>query len=134
MQKAPPGVALETRKDGKVNLSLELDGPWARIRATGYLSRQAGENLSVLLRDLGRMDIFEIELDLSQCSPVCVGALETLLDCKFHLADHRVKVVFSQRQPAVSKVFQIMGLHPDGELPATDSPRSPRQQGSGRRV
>jgi len=113
-----------------VNLSLDLDGTGARIRATGYLSRQAGENLSVLLRDLGRMDIFEIELDLSQCSPVCVGALETLLDCKFRLAGRGVRMVFSKPQPAVSKVFQIMGLQQDGELPATDNPRSPRQQGS----
>ncbi len=117
-----------------MNLSLELDGPSARIRATGYLSRQAGENLSVLLRDLGRMDIFELDLDLSQCSPVCVGALETLLDCKFQLADHGVKVVFSQRQPAVSKVFQIMGLRPDGELPATDGPPGLGQQSSGHHV
>ena len=103
-----------------MNLSLDLDGPGARIRVTGYLSRQAGENLSVLLRDLGRMDIFEIELDLSQCSPVCVGALETLLDCKFRLAARGVRMVFSKLQPAVSKVFQIMGLRQDGELPASE--------------
>ncbi len=93
---------------------------------TGYLSRQAGENLSVLLRDLGRMDIFEIELDLSQCSPVCVGALETLLDCKFRLAARGVRMVFSKRQPAVSKVFQIMGLRQDGELPAEAGVRGNR--------
>ena len=58
LQKVRSRVALETRKDGMVNLSLDLDGPGARIRATGDLSRQAGENLSVLLRDLGSMDIF----------------------------------------------------------------------------
>jgi len=113
-----------------VNLSLDLDGPWARIRATGYLSRQAGENLSVLLGDLGRMDISEIELDLSQCSPVCVVALEILLECKFALAGDGVGVVFSRRQPAVSKVFQIMGLRQDGELLTTARPHDSEKQTS----
>lgn len=111
-----------------MNLLLDLDGPRARIRATGYLSRQAGENLAVLLRDLGTMEISEIELDLSQCSPVCVGALETLLECKFRLAGDGVRVVFSRRQPVVSKAFQIMGLRHDGELPATDSRRKSGKQ------
>jgi hypothetical protein len=80
------------------------------------------------------MDIFEIELDLSQCSPICVGALETLLGCKFRLAGSGVRMVFSKRKPAVSKVFQIMGLRQDGELPATDSPSDPGQQTSGNHV
>jgi hypothetical protein len=100
---------------GKVNLSLEMNESWARIRVAGYLNRGAGENLSVLLRDLARMDIAEIEIDLSQCSPVCVGALELLLDRKFQLAARGVKVVFGSRQPAVSRAFEIMGLRADGE-------------------
>ena len=98
-----------------MNLSLDLDGQLARIRVTGYLSRQAGENLSVLLRDLGRMEIVEIRLDISQCSPVCVGALELLLDAKFRLAASGVSVHFSQPPPTVSRVFEIMGLRSNGE-------------------
>lgn len=99
-----------------MNLSLDMEGPWARIRATGYLSRQAGENLSVLMRDLGKMEIREIELDLSRCSPVCVGALEVLLDCKFRLGGSGVTVAFAGRPPAaVTRAFQIMGLKDDGE-------------------
>jgi anti-anti-sigma regulatory factor len=61
------------------------------------------------------MEIAEIEIDLSQCSPVCVGALELLLDRKFQLAAKGVKVVIASRQPAVSRAFEIMGLRPDGE-------------------
>ena len=98
-----------------MNLSLELDGQGARIRVTGYLSRPAGENLSVLLRDLGRMEIRRLVLDISQCSLVCVGALETLLDTKFQLAAVGVTVHFGQPPPTVSKVFEIMGLQSDGE-------------------
>lgn len=101
-----------------VDLSLELDGPRAMIRTSGYLSVQASENLSVLLRDLGSMDIFELNLDISRCSPVCVGALENLLDTKFRLANEGVTLVFSRPPQAVSRVFQIMGLKSDGELPA----------------
>ncbi len=101
-----------------MDLSLELDGHQATIRATGYLSLQASENLSILLRDLGRMDISELSLDISRCSPVCVGALETLLDTKFRLANDGVALVFSRPPQAVSRVFQIMGLKSDGELPA----------------
>ena len=102
-----------------MNLSLNLDGRLARIRVTGYLSRQAGENLSVLLRDLGRMEIVEIHLDISQCSPVCVGALELLLDAKFRLAASGVAVHFRQPPATVSRVFEIMGLRSDGEPLAT---------------
>lgn len=98
-----------------VNLSLDLDGAAARIRVTGYLSRPAGENLSVLLRDLGRMEIVEIQLDLSRCSPVCVGALEVLLDTKFRLAGSGIGIRFNRPPATVSKVFEIMGLEPDGE-------------------
>ena len=100
-----------------MDLSLELDGHRATIRATGYLSLQASENLSILLRDLGRMDIVELYLDISQCSPVCVGALETLLETKFRLASEGVALVFSRPPQAVSRVFQIMGLGANGELP-----------------
>lgn len=117
-----------------VNLSLDLDEPRARIRATGYLNRQAGENLSALLRDLGRMDIVDLELDLSQCSPVCVGALEVLLDCKFRLAGEGVRVVFSKPKPTVSKVFQIMGLRPDGEVATATGADDAGQQTSPRHV
>lgn len=102
-----------------MNLSLELDGSRARILTTGYLSRKAGENLSVLLRDLGRMEIGEIHLDISQSSPVCVGALESLLDAKFRLSARGVAVHFGQPPRTVSKVFEIMGLESDGE------PRAP---------
>ena len=98
-----------------MNLSLEMNDSSARIRASGYLNRRAGENLSVLLRDLAKMEITEIEVDLSQCSPVCVGALELLLDRKFQLAATGVKVVFGSLQPAVSRAFEIMGLRADGE-------------------
>jgi hypothetical protein len=100
-----------------VDLSLELDGHRATIRATGYLSLQASENLCILLRDLGRMDILELCLDLSQCSPVCVGALETLLDTKFRLANEGVALEFERPPHTVSRVFQIMGLGANGELP-----------------
>lgn len=98
-----------------MNLSLDWDGSRARIRLTGYLSLKAGENVSVLLRDLGRMDLNEIYLDISKCSPVCVGALEILLESKFRLSGLGVRVVFSHSPPTISKVFQIMGLRPDGE-------------------
>ena len=69
-----------------VDLSLDLDEQRARIRVTGYLNLQAGRNLSVLLRDLGTMGAREIHLDIGECSPVCIRALECLLDAKFCLA------------------------------------------------
>jgi len=109
-----------------VNLSLDWDGSRARIRLTGYLSLQAGENVSVLLRDLGRMDLDEIDLDLSRCSPVCIGALESLLEVKFRLSGHGVRVKFRHSPPTLSKVFQIMGLRADGEVPADEGPHSRR--------
>ncbi len=117
-----------------MNLSLDLAGPRAGLRATGYLSQQAGENLSVLLRDLGRMEIAAIDLDLSQCSPVAVGALETLLDRKFRLAGDGVQLSFGHAPPTIAKVFQLMGLRPDGELPDADSRCSPGQPTSGHHV
>lgn len=98
-----------------MNLSLELNGSRATIRVTGYLSRPAGENLSVLLRDLGRMEVRSLTVDISGCSPVCVGALEALLDAKFRLAAIGVAVHLSQPPSTVRKVFQIMGLQSDGE-------------------
>ena len=99
-----------------MDLSLDLDGQRAEIRVNGYLSVDAGQNLSVLLRDLGRMHIREIHLDIARCSPVCVGALECLLDAKFCLAHEGVELVFREPPQTVSKVFQIMGLRADGEL------------------
>lgn len=108
---------------GEVNLSLDLDGRRAVVRATGYLSLQAGENLSVLLRDLGRMEIDEIRLDIAACSPVCITALESLLDRKFRLAHSGVNLTFSRPPVTVSKVFQIMGLRPNGELRQQAPPR-----------
>lgn len=106
-----------------MNLSLDLDGERAAIRATGYLSLQAGENLSVLLRDLGRMEIREINLDLAECSPVCIAALESLLDRKFRLAHNGVDLTFCRPPQTVSKVFQIMGLRSNGELVEEVNPR-----------
>ena len=111
-----------------MNLSLDLDGERAVIRATGYLSLQAGENLSVLLRDLGRMEIREIGLDIAGCSPVCIAALENLLDRKFQLAHHGVNMTFSRPSRSVSKVFQIMGLRPNGELLTGSGSGGPGQQ------
>ena len=107
----------------EVNLSLDLDGERAVIRATGYLSLQAGENLSVLLRDLGRMEIHEISLDIAGCSPVCIAALESVLDRKFRLAHEGVVLSFCRPPQTVSKVFQIMGLRSDGELVEEAYPR-----------
>ena len=99
-----------------MNLSLDLDDERAVIRATGYLSLQAGENLSVLLRDLGRMEIHQISLDIAECSPVCIAALESLLDRKFRLAQSGVHLTFCRPPQTVSKVFKIMGLRSSGEL------------------
>lgn len=98
-----------------MNLALDWNGREADIRATGYLSRRAGSNLAVILADLGRMEIQEIRLDLSGCSPVCVGAVEILLQVKFDLAVAGVSVRFSQSPPSVSRVFEIMGLQLNGE-------------------
>lgn len=98
-----------------MNLSLDLDGPKASIRVTGYLSVQAGKNLAVLLEDLGRLGSSIIELDLSDCSPVCVGALEVLLGSKFELFGKGVEVGFLHPPSTVSKTFEIMGLAADGE-------------------
>ena len=105
----------DMERTGPVDLSLDLIGQRAEIRVTGYLSVDAGRNLSVLLRDLGRMHIREIHLDIAQCSPVCVGALEHLLDVKFCLGHEGVELVFTRPPLTVSKVFQIMGLQADGE-------------------
>lgn len=102
-----------------MNLSLDLEANQARIRASGYLSRQASKNLAVLLKDLGRMGVETLHLDLSECSPVCVGALETLLDVKFFLAGLGVSLRFAQPPPSVSRVFEIMGLQSNGELPVS---------------
>lgn len=112
----------------EVNLSLDLDGRRAVIRVTGYLSLQAGDNLSVLLRDLGRMEIHEIRLDIAECSPVCIRALESLLDRKFRLAHNGVHLTFNRPPQTVSKVFQIMGLRPNGELLTDSDSGDPRQQ------
>lgn len=100
----------------EVNLSLDLSGSRAVVRVTGYLSQQAGKNLAVLLNDLGRMEIRVVDLDISRCTPVCMGGLETVLDVKFVLARAGVKVRFSHSPPTVAKVFRLMGLGSDGEL------------------
>ena len=110
-----------------VDLSLDLYGQQARIRVTGYLNLQAGRNLSVLLRDLGRMGSREIQLDIAECSPICIRALECLLEAKFCLAHEGVSMVFSRRPQTVSKVFRIMGLGANGELVTGSDSRTPRQ-------
>ena len=109
----------------KVNLSLDLQGSWARIGVSGYLSPQASGNLAALLSDLARMEFEEICLDLGECSPVSVAALEVLLERKFRLAELGVVVRFTSPPRTVSKVFQIMGLHPDGELPDMSLSKGP---------
>lgn len=82
---------------------------------TGYLSLRAGENLSDLLCDIGKMGATSIYLDLSQCSPICVGGLERLLEGKFDLASRGIQLTFHRSTPTLSKVLGIMGLQPDGE-------------------
>ena len=98
-----------------MNFSVDLAEPRASVRATGYLSQQAAENLSVLLRDLGRMDLREINVDISRCSPVCVRGLEKLLETKFELETGGIRLVFGRSTPTLTKVFLLMGLQPDGE-------------------
>ena len=107
-----------------MNLSLDLEESRATLRASGYLSLQAGENLAILVRDLGRMEVVEIDLDLSECSPVVVAALEILLDRKYRLAEEGVQLSFGPPPPTVAKVFQIMGLQADGELPTALRPNA----------
>lgn len=108
-------VASCFRKDGIVELSVDLSGRRVSVRVCGYLSLQAGRNLSALLGDLGRMKVVEIYLDISRCSPVCVGALESLLERKFQLDTVGVKLVFGPSTRTLTKVFGIMGLRPDGD-------------------
>jgi hypothetical protein len=96
------------------------------LRVNGYLNRQAGQNLSVLLLDLARMHLDEIHLDIEECSPVCVRALEDLLEVKFQLAARDVEMTFGRPPRAVSRAFLLMGLRCDGEPLA-----APGSQGSG---
>ena len=98
-----------------MNFAVDLDGSKAKVWVTGYLSQSAGEQLSKLLRDLGKMGIADIGLDISLCSPVGVGALERLLETKFDLAGQDVRVVFGRSTPTLAKVFGLMGLRPNGE-------------------
>ena len=98
-----------------MNFAVDLDGSKGSVRVTGYLSQSAGEQLSKLLRDLGKMGIAEIGLDISLCSPIGVGALERLLEAKFDLACRDVQVIFGRSTPTLAKVFGLMGLRPDGE-------------------
>ena len=119
-----PTVAFSGRKERVVKHTVEVDGPRAALEATGYLSQEAGEALSELMKDLTRMGVVEVELDISRCSPICMRGLERLLHAKFDLACAGVQMTFGQSTPMLSKVFGLMGLRPDGEPQIVDTDAS----------